>query len=217
MCGVWVAFEDTDDENGPLFYYPGSHKWPSYSNADLSVSGNEIEGGYAKYAEFGNLWSALAKEYGVEKKYFHAKKGTALIWSSNLVHGGSAVKDMKRTRWSQVTHYYFENCGYYTPVASDVFAGEIYYRDIINISTGKSVPNIVSGREIDTKLKHKLSPQFLNHKIDPAATADSRAISLLSCFEPARYLILNPDVEAAGINPFEHYVKFGLAEGRRIR
>ena len=28
MCGVWVALEDMDMENGPLVYYPGSHKLP---------------------------------------------------------------------------------------------------------------------------------------------------------------------------------------------
>ena len=26
MCGVWVALEDMDMTNGPLQYYPGSHK-----------------------------------------------------------------------------------------------------------------------------------------------------------------------------------------------
>src|SRR5689334_14032123 len=28
MCGVWVALEDMDMDNGPLVYYPGSHKLP---------------------------------------------------------------------------------------------------------------------------------------------------------------------------------------------
>src|SRR4029079_16114925 len=28
MCGVWVAFEDTDDDNSALHYYPGSHHVP---------------------------------------------------------------------------------------------------------------------------------------------------------------------------------------------
>jgi hypothetical protein len=26
MCGVWVALEDITEENGPVFYFPGSHK-----------------------------------------------------------------------------------------------------------------------------------------------------------------------------------------------
>ena len=28
MCGVWVALEDMDMDNGPLVYYPGSHQLP---------------------------------------------------------------------------------------------------------------------------------------------------------------------------------------------
>jgi ectoine hydroxylase-related dioxygenase (phytanoyl-CoA dioxygenase family) len=28
MCGVWVALEDVDAGNGPLFYYPGSQRLP---------------------------------------------------------------------------------------------------------------------------------------------------------------------------------------------
>lgn len=217
MCGVWLAFEDTDEENGSLFYYPGSHKWPSYSNADIGVSGTELDGGYARYSEFGDLWSRLVEEYGVEKQYFHAKKGTALIWASNLVHGGGTVTNMERTRWSQVTHYYFEDCGYYTPLSSDIYAGEIFYRDLVNISNGLKMPSIVSGREIDNQLISKLSPKFLNLiNKDTMSTDDARVMSLLRSFDPARYLLLNPDVKAAGINPFEHYMKFGLSESRPI-
>src|SRR5262249_17904426 len=28
LCGVWVALEDIDLDNGPLIYYPGSHRLP---------------------------------------------------------------------------------------------------------------------------------------------------------------------------------------------
>ena len=30
MCGVWVALEDITEDNGPLHYYPGSHRLPDY-------------------------------------------------------------------------------------------------------------------------------------------------------------------------------------------
>lgn len=35
-------------------------------------------------------------------------------------------------------------------------------------------------------------------------------------FDADRYLELNPDVKAAGVNPYKHYLLFGLAKGRRI-
>lgn len=31
------------------------------------------------------------------------------------------------------------------------------------------------------------------------------------------YLSLNPDVKAAGVNPYQHYLEFGIKEGRRIK
>lgn len=35
-------------------------------------------------------------------------------------------------------------------------------------------------------------------------------------FNPARYLSLHSDVAKSGMNPYEHYVRFGIAEGRKI-
>src|SRR5215208_1006300 len=36
MCGVWVALEDIDLQNGPLVYYPGSHKLPVVQMEDVA-------------------------------------------------------------------------------------------------------------------------------------------------------------------------------------
>jgi len=36
-------------------------------------------------------------------------------------------------------------------------------------------------------------------------------------FDPDRYLELNPDVKAAGVDPYKHYLMFGLARGRRVK
>jgi hypothetical protein len=41
------------------------------------------------------------------------------VWSANLLHGGSPQRDKNRTRKSQVTHYFFEGCKYYTPAISE--------------------------------------------------------------------------------------------------
>lgn len=35
-------------------------------------------------------------------------------------------------------------------------------------------------------------------------------------FDAERYLALNPDVKAAGANPYQHYLRFGIKEGRRF-
>ncbi|NHN87601.1 hypothetical protein GOB81_03000 [Acetobacter sp. LMG 1627] len=36
-------------------------------------------------------------------------------------------------------------------------------------------------------------------------------------FDIRDYLAANPDVEAAGINPFEHFVFYGSADRRRLK
>ena len=54
----------------------------------------------------------------MEKAQAILKKGQALIWSANLLHGGGEHRDKTRTRHSQVTHYYFEGCQYYMPLES---------------------------------------------------------------------------------------------------
>ena len=50
MCGVWIALEDIDDENGPVCYCPGSHKLPEYNMQD--VGEGKTHENYEHYEEF---------------------------------------------------------------------------------------------------------------------------------------------------------------------
>src|SRR3546814_9022792 len=79
---------------------------------------------------------------------FLARKGQALIWCANLLHGGSVQTEPRLTRWSQVTHYYFEDCVYYTPAFSDEVIGQLQLRSIRAISDGKPRPNLYLGEEV---------------------------------------------------------------------
>ena len=38
-----------------------------------------------------------------------------------------------------------------------------------------------------------------------------------SDFSGETYLKLNPDVKNAGVNPYEHYLNYGIMEGRKIK
>lgn len=144
MCGVWLAMEDVGPEAGPLFYYPGSHRWPIMTN---SLIGRRGYGSPLNSAQdpYGPAWAALAKAHGAQEETFLARKGQALIWCANLLHGGSHQTDPRLTRWSQVTHYYFDNCIYYTPAFSDEALGRLQLRDLIDISDGKPQPNTYLG------------------------------------------------------------------------
>ena len=53
-----------------------------------------------------------------------------------------------RSRFSQVTHYYFRDCAYYTPMYSDPFYGSIFFREMTDIATGEAIPNTVSGYKV---------------------------------------------------------------------
>ena len=113
MAGVWVALEDIDEDNGPLRYYPGSHKLQEYSMQDFG-----LEPGKENYPQYEQCIQKLVEDEKLTAEYGTIKKGEALIWHSNLLHGGAEQKDLSRTRHSQVTHYYFEGCKYYTPMES---------------------------------------------------------------------------------------------------
>jgi ectoine hydroxylase-related dioxygenase (phytanoyl-CoA dioxygenase family) len=88
MCGVWVALEDADEGNGALRYVPSSHKWPVYANEHIGHFTNDYRRTGQEVYE--PLWAELMRVHGVEEQPFRAKKGDALIWSANLLHGGGA-------------------------------------------------------------------------------------------------------------------------------
>lgn len=121
MCGVWVALEDIDAGNGALVYYPGSHKLPEYTLRDFAqppafepAHGEEFaREHYPSYEEF---IATVIRDFKLGPAEGHMKRGQAAIWAANLLHGGGPRRDRHRTRHSQVTHYFFENCRYYTPM-----------------------------------------------------------------------------------------------------
>jgi hypothetical protein len=113
MCGVWLALEDVDESNGALVYYPGSHMLPEVMMEDVAPGpGPQYAEMYEDYIQNMLAEKQLKPERGI------LKKGQALIWASNLIHGGGPHTDKSRTRHSQVTHYYFEGCQYYQPLSS---------------------------------------------------------------------------------------------------
>ena len=147
MCGVWLAMEDVSADAGPLFYYPGSHTWPMVSNALIGRKGFGSDLSSAQ-DPFGPAWRALCDANGASPEVFLAKKGQALIWCANLLHGGSQQNDPRMTRWSQVTHYYFDDCIYYTPAFSDEATGQLQLRSIRAVSDGALRRNLYLGEEI---------------------------------------------------------------------
>jgi Phytanoyl-CoA dioxygenase (PhyH) len=144
MCGVWIALEDIGAHNGPLHYYVGSQKLPLYDLFDISTEVDK--GDYRKYGAYVEFVRELMETAGLERKELKLAKGQALLWAANLFHGGNPILDPKSTRYSQVTHYYFEKCAYYTPMRSSM-AGQIYWRrkGLQDIRTGEAIRHYYLG------------------------------------------------------------------------
>ncbi|MBC2661982.1 phytanoyl-CoA dioxygenase family protein [Novosphingobium flavum] len=215
MCGVWLAMEDIHEDAGPLTYCPGSHRWPIVSNLMLGTKrfGDQSQMAQAPYEE---VWRATIEAQVAHTEVFLARKGQALIWAANLLHGGSPQRDPNRTRWSQVTHYYFADCAYYTPAFSDEAFGRLDLRRIVNIATGEVEPNRVLGEPLGpvTSAPARRRPiwrKWLRRTAVPAAE------TVPADFDDVAYLRLNPDVAAAQIDAREHYLKYGREEGRTYR
>jgi hypothetical protein len=212
MCGVWLAMEDVHADAGPLTYLPGSHKWPILSNAMIGRQGFDAPRDRAQQP-FEAAWEALVEHSGAEQEVFLARKGQALIWSANLLHGGAVVNDPTRTRWSQVTHFYFDDCIYYTPSFSDEALGLLDLRTTLDVSTEARKPSLYFGQPVASR--------------EPAAAKTSvvtkirrrlkRPRGLPADFDADTYHRLNPDVSAARLDAAAHYLTHGKAEGRRYR
>lgn len=148
MCGVWLALEDVAADAGPLLYYPGSHRWPILTNALIGRRGFDNPLPSAQ-DPFGPAWRAMAQAQGAAPETFLARKGQALIWCANLLHGGSPQADPALTRWSQVTHYFFDDCIYYTPAFSDEALGRLDLRNLVSIADGMPRPNRYLGETVE--------------------------------------------------------------------
>ncbi|MEP7279669.1 MAG: phytanoyl-CoA dioxygenase family protein [Bacteroidota bacterium] len=109
LLGVWIALEDVNENNGPLHYYPGSHRLPYYLNSDYNNEGSRFLLGPHSYAAYEDMIKNKIAEKGISKQLFTAHKGDLLVWHANLFHGGEPQTDKSLTRKSMVFHYFNRN------------------------------------------------------------------------------------------------------------
>lgn len=103
LVGCWIACEDVDENNGPLFYYPGSHRMGKFDwgGGSLTFDGKDE----SKVEAFGEFLEKEAAASGLERQVFHARRGDVFLWHGGLVHGGSPAHDPGATRLSLVAHF----------------------------------------------------------------------------------------------------------------
>jgi phytanoyl-CoA hydroxylase len=104
FAASWIALEDVTPGSGELMYYPGSHRFPDYLFSQKHKSWNPERDGQQEGGVFIRSLKDKIAQFGLEKDIFRPKKGDALIWAADLVHGGSKITN-DNTRMSLVTHY----------------------------------------------------------------------------------------------------------------
>jgi phytanoyl-CoA hydroxylase len=122
--GVWVALEDADTENGPLMGVKGGHLLPEL---DREVLAREIYPEPNSIPPTDNdLWvryqSAVwrqCQDARLAAELLCAKKGDTIIWHPQAPHGGSEIRDLRRTRYSLVMHT--------TPIGVPVYHQDVFF------------------------------------------------------------------------------------------
>lgn len=102
FAAAWVALEDIEEGSGELIYYPGSH------HLEETLFEGKYKWAPPQTPELKNYSESLhqkARDANLTLQYFRPKKGDVLLWSSDLIHGGSQTKNPTLTRKSIVTHY----------------------------------------------------------------------------------------------------------------
>lgn len=130
VAAVWVALEDINEDQGPLMFVPGSHKWPIYNFQDLNLPIPEYGKQFDNYKIYEEFLVSLVETKNLKIEKFIAKKGQALIWATNLLHGGTKQNNYNLTRLSQATHYVFNGVKAYCPMFSNLNEGIISLKDL---------------------------------------------------------------------------------------
>ena len=122
MVGTWIALEDCDSSNGTLRMVPSSHRWEEYDYHNMKIPHPDIRdnGEQLSYKEYDTFIKKLVIAKQAKTISPSVKKGQAILWASNLLHGGTPVADASVSRKAQAVHYFFKGCEkYYTPMFSE--------------------------------------------------------------------------------------------------
>lgn len=122
--GTTVYLEPAGEENGCLEVLKGGQKIPELDREALAIRR------YGSLDNIPNLDNEAWMEYqdttvanglamGLKSEKVYVEAGDSLIWHPQLPHGGAAIKDMTRTRYSLVMHT--------TPVGMPVYHQNVFF------------------------------------------------------------------------------------------
>jgi hypothetical protein len=99
LAAAWLALEDSDESNGALIIYPGSHLLEKRGFFD------GFDDDYGKYSAYVD---ELCRTNGCAPLTYRARAGEILFWHGDFVHAGGAITAKSAelpTRRSLVCHY----------------------------------------------------------------------------------------------------------------
>jgi ectoine hydroxylase-related dioxygenase (phytanoyl-CoA dioxygenase family) len=100
LAASWLALEASDERNGALVIYPGSHRGEKRGFYD------GFDNSYDKYTAWLGEW---LNANGFEAVTFRAEPGEILFWHGDFVHAGGSIlgggEGSPPTRKSLVCHY----------------------------------------------------------------------------------------------------------------
>jgi phytanoyl-CoA hydroxylase len=192
MAASWIAIDRVTETNGPLYYYPKSHLIEPFlfSNGKISAVFAELETDAAKHIE------TIVKEYDLREERFLPEPGDVLIWHAQLLHGGSPIINKTETRCSLVTHYW-----------TDIDFPDPAQR--LDLGDGRWVLRKSHQPVINEKIYERVDALLATLSV-----SDALRSAVPSAFDARGYLARNQDLLNAGINPWEHFINHGRAEGR---
>ena len=95
LVGVWYALEDIEEDSGPFFVSPGSHKIGLIERSQFPA-----------HADYVNEVQSRMTDLSIEQKPMPLKRGDILIWHAYLIHGALGCKNASHSRKSFTSHFY---------------------------------------------------------------------------------------------------------------
>jgi len=129
LCGAWIAVDDVDEENGCMYFTPGSQHEPiyppadSYGFGDAALAGMQRVRGVSDTDDTKNdLARIAAKKYGVTSRGVNEicarmKAGDVAFFGGHVFHRSHTNVSKDRFRRSFVGHYCNARC--YTDWGAD--------------------------------------------------------------------------------------------------
>jgi ectoine hydroxylase-related dioxygenase (phytanoyl-CoA dioxygenase family) len=132
LIACWIAFSDTDAENGGLCVVPGSHKdglYKTHKNED-DQEHDSWEFDYTMRDRDGKEWIQHMYSFEIEGldmnrlQKLTVPKGAGVIFSGLTIHGSYANRTKDRVRRAFATHYIREDSWMYRADVQEVTAVE---------------------------------------------------------------------------------------------